>query len=107
MLLQYNFVFNRANGLAQLSNPNWPQFVSSITPPQGDELAKGTYRPLLAPVNFNHAKPGEKHFTVWYAGPLPIGNNRGLLQLIPSNLLRFSAHAGRSDAAVPHNPSRP
>jgi len=68
MLLQYNFVFDRANGLAQLNNPNWPQFVSSITPPQGDELAKGTYRPVLAPVNFNQSKPAEKHFTVWYAG---------------------------------------
>ena len=70
MLLQYNFVFDRADGLAQLNNPNWPQFVSTITPPEGDELAKGTYRPLLAPVNFNQSKPGEKYFTVWYAGPL-------------------------------------
>ena len=60
MLLQYNFVFDRANGLAQLNNPYWPQFVSSITPPQGDELAKGTYRPLLAPVNFNQSKPGDE-----------------------------------------------
>src|SRR6266403_3585343 len=62
MLLQYNFVFDRANGLAQLNNPNWPQFVSSKTPPQGDELAKGTYRPVLAPVNFNQSKPGERYF---------------------------------------------
>jgi hypothetical protein len=68
MLLQYNFVFDRANGLAQLNNPSWPQFVSSITPPQGGELAKGTYRPLLAPVNFKQSKPGEKYFTVWDAG---------------------------------------
>src|SRR5436189_300271 len=56
MALQYNFVFDRANGLAQLNNPYWPQFVSSIAPPQGDELAKGTYRPLLTPVNFNESK---------------------------------------------------
>ena len=94
MLLQYNFVFDRANGLAQLNNPYWPQFVSSITPPQGDELAKGTYRPLLAPVNFNQSKPGEKYFTVWYAGPLSIQNQRGRFQFIPSNLQRFTAHAG-------------
>ena len=67
-------VFDRANGLAQLNNPYWPQFVSTITPPQGDELAKGTYRPLLAPVNFNQSKPGREHFTVWYAGPLSIRN---------------------------------
>ena len=107
MLLQYNFVFDRANGLAQLNNPYWPQFVSSITPPQGDELAKGTYRPLLAPVNFNQSKPGEKYFTVWYAGPLSIRNDRGLFQFIPSNLLRFTAHAGSADPGVPPNPSLP
>ena len=63
MLLQYNFVSDRADGLAQLNNPNWPQFVSTITPPQGDELANGTYRPLLAPVNFTQSKPGQKYFT--------------------------------------------
>ena len=107
MLLQYNFVFDRANGLAQLNNPYWPQFVSSITPPQGDELAKGTYRPLLAPVNFNQSKPGTKYFTVWYAGPLSISNNRGRFQFIPSNLLRFTAHAGSADPGIPPNPSLP
>src|SRR5260370_16389079 len=107
MVLQYNFVFDRANGLAQLNNPNWPQFVSSITPPQGDELAKGTHRPLLAPVNFNQSKPGEKYFTVWYAGPLSIRNNRGLFQFIPSNLLRFTALAGSADPGVPPHLSLP
>jgi FtsP/CotA-like multicopper oxidase with cupredoxin domain len=107
MVLQYNFVFDRANGLAQLNNPYWPQFVSSIAPPQGDELAKGTYRPLLAPVNFNQSKPGEKYFTVWYAGPLSIRNARGLFQFIPSNLLRFTAHPGSADPGVAPNPSRP
>jgi FtsP/CotA-like multicopper oxidase with cupredoxin domain len=107
MLLQYNFVFDRANGLAQLNNPYWPQFVSSITPPQGDELAKGTYRPLLAPVNFNKSKPGEKYFTIWYAGPLSIRNDRGLFQFIPSNLLRFTPHAGSAEPRIPPNPSLP
>jgi FtsP/CotA-like multicopper oxidase with cupredoxin domain len=107
MVLQYNFVFDRANGLAQLNNPYWPQFVSSIAPPQGDELAKGTYRPLLTPVNFNESKPGETYFTVWYAGPLSIRNERGRFQYIPSNLLRFTAHAGSAGAGVPPNPSLP
>ena len=60
MLLQYNFVFDRAGGLAQLNNPNWPQYVSTITPPKGGELANGTYRPLLAPVNFSRSKPGDE-----------------------------------------------
>ena len=107
MVLQYNFVFDRANGLAQLNNLNWPQFVSSITPPQGDELAKGSYRPLLAPVNFTQAKPGEKYFTVWYAGPLSIRNDRGLFQFMPNNLLRFSAQAGSSEPGISPNPSLP
>ncbi len=105
MILQYNFVFDRDGGGSQLNNPNWPQYVSSIKPPQGDELATGTYRPLLAPVNFNQSKPGEKYFTVWYAGPLSIRNDRGLMQFIPSNLQRFTSHDGKSD--VPANPALP
>jgi FtsP/CotA-like multicopper oxidase with cupredoxin domain len=107
MLLQYNFVFDRAGGLAQLNNPNWPQYVSTNTPPQGSELANGTYRPLLAPVNFNQSKPGERYFTVWFEGPLSIRNDRGLFQFIPSNLQRFTAQGGRNDKDVPANPSLP
>ena len=68
MLLQYNYVFDRAGGLAQLNNPNWAQYVSTLKPPQGDELAKGTYRPMLTPVNFDQAKKGDQFFTVWYSG---------------------------------------
>src|SRR5438874_11073167 len=105
MALQYNFVFNRAGGLAQLNNPTWPQWVSSITPPKASELANGTYRPLLAPVNFSGSKPGTKYSTVWYAGPLSISNTRGLFQFIPSNLQRFTAADGKSD--VPADPSLP
>jgi multicopper oxidase len=39
MALQYNFVFDRAGGLAQLNNPSWPQWVSTIAPPKAGELA--------------------------------------------------------------------
>jgi FtsP/CotA-like multicopper oxidase with cupredoxin domain len=107
MLLQYNSVFDRAGGLAQLNNPSWAQFVSSIVAPQGDELANGTYRPLLAPVNFNRSRTGENYVTVWYAGPLSIYNHRGLMQFIPSNLQRFTAQGGSTDKDVPENPSLP
>src|SRR5207237_5830831 len=48
-----------------------------------------------------------KHFTVCYAGPLSICNNRGLFQFIPSNLLRFTALAGSADPGVPPNLSLP
>ena len=82
MVLQYNVVYGRKEGRAQLSNPYWPQFVSTLVAPEGDALAKGTYRPLLTPVNFGQSKPGVDYFTIWYAGPLSITNYRGLLQFI-------------------------
>src|SRR5260370_7109622 len=64
MALQYNFVFDRAGGLAQLNNLNWPQWLSTIAPPKERELANRTYRPLLAPVNFKQSKLGTKYFTI-------------------------------------------
>jgi FtsP/CotA-like multicopper oxidase with cupredoxin domain len=107
MELQYNFVFDRAGGMAELTNPSWPQWLNSITPPKRDELANGTYRPMLAPVNFNRSKSGTKSLTVWYTGPLSIHNTRGLFQFIPSNLQRFTAADGNTDSDVPADPSLP
>src|SRR5262249_14573171 len=89
------------------TNPTWPQWVNSITPPKGDELANGTYRPLLAPANFSKSKPGTKYLTVWYAGPLSIHNMRGLPQFIPSNLQQFTAANGKTENDLPANPSLP
>lgn len=34
MALQYNFVFDRKGGGHQLNDPNWPQYVSTLTPPK-------------------------------------------------------------------------
>jgi FtsP/CotA-like multicopper oxidase with cupredoxin domain len=107
MALQYNFVFDRAGGLAQLNNLNWPQWVSSLLPPKDGELANGTYRPLLAPVNFNRSKPGTKYLTVWYAGPLSINNMRGRFQSIPSNLQSFTAADRKAGGDVAADPSLP
>jgi FtsP/CotA-like multicopper oxidase with cupredoxin domain len=107
MALQYNFVFDRAGGLAQLNNPNWSQWVSTIVPPKDGELANGTYRPLLAPVNFSRSKPGTKYFTVWHAGPLSIENHRGQLEFIPSNLQQFTATDSNAGSDVPANLSLP
>src|ERR1700730_3137581 len=107
MALQYNFVFARAGGLAQLNNLSWPQWASTITAPKPGELANGTYQPSLAPVNFNQSKPGTKYFTVWYAGPLSIHNRRGSLQFIPSNLQHFVAAGGKAESDVPVDPSLP
>jgi FtsP/CotA-like multicopper oxidase with cupredoxin domain len=101
MVLQYNFVFDRVGGLAQINNYSWSQWVSTIKPPKGDELAKGTYRPLLAPVNFGQSKKGTQSFTVWYSGPLSIRNERGRFEFIPSNLQRFTANPGAPGKDVP------
>jgi FtsP/CotA-like multicopper oxidase with cupredoxin domain len=107
MALQYNFVFDRAGGLAQLNNLTWAQWVSTLTPPKDGELANGTYRPLLTPVNFNQSKVGTKYSTVWYAGPLSINNHRGELQFIPGNLQQFTAADPKAGSDVPANPSLP
>lgn len=90
MMLQYNAVFDRKDGMSQMTNPNWPQWVSTLIEPKGDELAKGTYRPLLAPVDFLQSKKGTQWATAWYAGPLSINNKRGRFQFVPMNLQRFT-----------------
>ena len=107
MVLQYNAVFDRAGGLAQINNPNWPQWVSTKKPPEGDELAKGTYRPLLAPVNFAQSKKGTQYATVWFSGPLSIENIRGRFEFIPSNLQRFRRNPGGPGSDVEADPSLP
>src|SRR5262249_11743613 len=105
--LQYNFVFDREGGNAELNNPYWSQFVSTLAPPEGDSLAKGTYRPLLAPTNFTKSKPGLKFPVVWYSGPLSVNNTRGQFQFIPSNLQHFVAADGKTELDLPANPALP
>ena len=107
MVLQYNYVFDRAGGGAQLNNYSWSQWVNTIKPPEPGELEKGTYRPLLAPVNFLQSKPGTQSSTIWYAGPLSIRNERGRFEFIPSNLQRFTPFAGGAGSVVPANPGLP
>jgi FtsP/CotA-like multicopper oxidase with cupredoxin domain len=107
MLLQYNFVFDRAGASAKLNNYTWPQWVGTIKPPEPGELAKGTYRPLLAPVNFLESKKGTEFFTIWYSGPLSIRNERGRFELMPSNLQRFTAFPDGPGKDVPADPDLP
>ena len=103
MALQYNFVFDRRNGGHQLNNPYWEQWVSTLKPPEGNQLADGTYRPSLAPVNFEKSSKGAEFFTNWYAGPLSIRNHRGQNQFIPQNLQTFTSPT----KTIPANPSLP
>ena len=107
MLLQYNYVFDRAGGGAQLNNYTWPQWVSTNKPPEGDALAKGTYRPQLFPVNFLDSKKGTEFFTIWYSGPLSIRNERGRFEFIPSNLQRFTPFHASEGKTIPANPDLP
>jgi FtsP/CotA-like multicopper oxidase with cupredoxin domain len=95
MALQYNFVFNRSGGQSVLNNAYWPSMLSTLKEPTDRELAQGTYRPLLTPVNFRDSAPGTTYVTEWWAGPLGVNNNRGMFQYMPSNLKAFRSKDGR------------
>ena len=98
--------FDRAGGLAQLNNPYWPQFVSSIVPPKGDELAKGTYRPSLAPVNFSQNKPGRNSrpsgMRVRYRSP-----TCAAAAVHPEQSAALHRSGDRRDLDMPPDPSLP
>ena len=105
MAFQYNYVFDRAGKGHQLNNYSWPQFVSTLKPPEGSQLADGTYRPSLAPVNIADTEVGSQYLTPWWAGPLSPHNNRGQTQFIPPNLMSFDSPTLKipENAALPDN----
>jgi FtsP/CotA-like multicopper oxidase with cupredoxin domain len=103
MAIQYNFVFDRNGKGHQLNNYSLPQFVSTLKPPEGSQLADGTYQPSLAPVNIADTAPGAKYITPWWTGPLSPHNNRGQTQFMPSNLIGFDSPAEK----VAENPTLP
>jgi FtsP/CotA-like multicopper oxidase with cupredoxin domain len=105
MALQYNYVFDRRNGGHQLNNPYWEQWVSTLKPPEGNQLADGTYQPSLAPVNFSQSAKGTDYFTNWYQGPLSVFNHRGQNQFIPQNLQNFTSPTKTvtADPTLPEN----
>ena len=103
MAIQYNFVFDRNGKGHQLNNYSWPQFVSTLKPPEGNQLADGTYQPSLAPVNIADTTVGAKYVTPWWAGPLSPHNNRGQTQFMPSNLIAFDSPTEK----VAENPALP
>ena len=103
MAIQYNYVFDRKGQGHQLNNYSWPQFVSTLKPPEGDQLADGTYEPSLAPVNIAETEKGSQYLTPWWSGPLSPHNNRGQTQFVPSNLLSFDSPTEK----VAENPDLP
>jgi FtsP/CotA-like multicopper oxidase with cupredoxin domain len=109
MILQENAVFDRRDGLAEISNYNWPkEGVSTLAVPKGTQLADGTYRPSLAPVNFTDSPKGTKYTTVWWAGPPGShDNNRGVFQFMPANVQAFKADGGNGAHDLPAEPNLP
>ena len=103
MAIQYNYVFDRNGKGHQLNNYSWPQFVSTLKPPEGSQLADGTYQPSLAPVNMSETAMGSQYLTNWWAGPLSPHNNRGQTQFIPSNLMSFDSPTKK----IVENPTLP
>jgi FtsP/CotA-like multicopper oxidase with cupredoxin domain len=103
MAIQYNFVFDRNGKGHQLNNYSWPQFLSTLKPPEGSQLADGTYQPSLAPVNISDTTQGARYVTPWWAGPLSPKNNRGQTQFMPSNLIAFDS----PDQKIAENPALP
>jgi FtsP/CotA-like multicopper oxidase with cupredoxin domain len=105
MAIQYNFVFDRNGKGHQLNNYSWPQFVSTLKPPEGSQLADGTYQPSLAPVNIADTTQGARYVTPWWSGLLSPKNNRGQTQFMPSNLIAFDSPSQKIDEnpALPEN----
>jgi FtsP/CotA-like multicopper oxidase with cupredoxin domain len=103
MAIQYNYVFDRNGKGHQLNNYGWPQFVSTLKPPQGSQLADGSYQPSLAPVNIADTTMGAKYVTPWWSGPLSPHNNRGQTQFMPSNLIAFDGGGQK----IAENPTLP
>ncbi|MBU3751610.1 MAG: copper oxidase, partial [Mycobacterium sp.] len=96
MALQNNFVFNRSGGGNTLNRADWPQYGSTLVPPEGNELRDGTYRPSLAPVNFAGSPVGTTFATSWFAGPLSPKDKRGNFQIVPQNLQTFTSDSDPS-----------
>jgi FtsP/CotA-like multicopper oxidase with cupredoxin domain len=103
MAIQYNYVFDRNGKGHQLNNYSWAQWVSTLKPPEGNQLADGTYEPSLAPVDFADTAMGAKYVAPWWSGPLSPKNNRGQTNFMPSNLIAFDG-AGQK---VAENPALP
>ena len=97
MALQYNTVFDRASATKRrrvLNNPYWNSGINTSVVPAPGELAKGTYRPLLTPINFQDSDVGTSFLTAWWAGALSVNNNRGKYQWMPQSLQTFTNAKG-------------
>ncbi|KAF8056728.1 clpB2 [Scenedesmus sp. PABB004] len=96
MAIQYNTVFDRAcaRGRRILNNPYWNSGINTSVVPAPGELAAGTYRPLLTPINFLDSAKGTTFMTAWWAGNLSVNNNRGKFQWMPQSLQTFTDAKG-------------
>ena len=53
----------------QLNNYSWPQWVSTLKPPEGTSWRTAPIEPSLAPVNIAETTMGAQYITPWWAGP--------------------------------------
>ena len=109
MVLQYNFVFDRAGGLAQLNNPNWPQYVSTITRRRAASWRTApTVRRWRRSTSANRSRERNPYRLV--CGPAVDRQQARTLQFIPSNpaaLHRGGRQAGQRSAGESVAPGLP
>ncbi len=108
MLLQYNFVFDRDGGQAQLNNPNWPQYVSTITPPKGDELGQRNVSSIAGAGELQSVEEGRTVFygvVCWAA--CRSATTAASSSSSPATCSASPAHDGQSEKDVPENPQLP
>ena len=69
MVLQYNYVFDREGGLAQLNNPNWAQYVSTLKAAGGRRAREGHLPSAAGADQLLALEEGNAvRFTIWYTG---------------------------------------
>ncbi|TEX50956.1 MAG: hypothetical protein B7C55_08100 [Actinomycetales bacterium mxb001] len=87
MALQYNYVFNRSGAKPIMNNVYWPSMQNVAKKPTAAQLSKGTYRPLLTPVDFKNSPVGTQYAVTWTPGQAGTGTT--MYQYLPSNLTSF------------------
>lgn len=103
MALQYNYVFNRSGAKPIMNNVFWPSMQNVARKPTSAQLSRGTYRPLLTPVDFKNSPVGTKYAVTWTPGQAGTGTT--MYQYLPSNLTSFVSDD--SAVTIPANPDLP
>ena len=108
MAIQYNFVFDRNGKGHQLNNYSWPQFVSTLKPPEGSQLADGTYQPSLAPVNIADTTDGRPVHHAVVGGTVVAAQQPrpDAVHAVESDRVRQPDEEGRRESGAAGEPAR-